>query len=888
MTAGLSVAARQALELVNTDPRRAALLAARISVDASTSHDHAAGAIAARAQGLAASHRGDLATATTYLRRAAQLGAAAASSILQGEAHMSLAFVLAYQGKTRSALRTIETALELLDGVRHARARVQRATILQMTGRPQEALVDYRVAIPALRRARDHPWTARALINRALLLAHRRMFGPALADLTEARTLSAKYGLDFLVGLAEHNLGWVHTFRGDIPAALEHLDAADQYYSKLGAARGPLLCDRSQLLLSARLLDEAREAAQQAIAACQHERRLGSVAEARLLLARIERLQGKLPDALANARTSAKEYRRSNQPTWAGLAQVLAMTWQAEGQTGYLAPRIRAAVESSRGLWPDATLDAVIAVARSADVAGHRRRAHNLLAQASKSRRGAPAFVRSRAWYAEALDRYASGNPRGAVSAVRAGLRILDEQSAAFGASDVRAHVAGHRVELAQLGVRIALEAGDARRVFAWSEIGRASHLQRASVRPLDDDELAGALAELRQIVRDIEHEATPSSRLAELAQRRRELEREIRDRQRRARADGNQPVDRAFADPTVNGLGDRALIEYVQHDGRLHVVCQADGRLSLRQIGTAAEIEDLEQKLRFALRRMSHPGIHASRANSAFELLRVTAARLDQILLRPVTEIGDRPVVLIPTGVLHSIPWPVLPSMSGRPLAVSPSAAVWSTAQTRHRSAGHVLIAAGPDLPHADAEAKRVAEIYGTLPLTGPEATAVEVFASLNNASIVHLAAHGRVRADNALFGSLRLADGPLMVYDLERLDEAPHTVIVAACDAGRPIVPAGDELLGLSATLLSQGTVQLIASSVPVLDAQTAPLMVALHESLAAGHPAAEALAVAQRTFAATGSREFATAASYLCFGAGFVAPPFAAAEIRSGSTR
>jgi CHAT domain-containing protein len=309
-----------------------------------------------------------------------------------------------------------------------------------------------------------------------------------------------------------------------------------------------------------------------------------------------------------------------------------------------------------------------------------------------------------------------------------------------------------------------------------------------------------------------------------------------------------------------------------------LHAVCQVDGRLTLRTLGTATEVEDLQQKLRFGLRRMAHPGHRATHGTSPADLVQTTARALDDMLLRPFPEIGDRSLVVVPTGVLHSMPWPVLPSVVGRPLTVSPSASLWRTAQARRPAEGHVVVAAGPDLPHADAEAKRVAEIYHVTPLTGPAATASEVLTSLDSAAVAHLAAHGRVRADNALFGSLRLADGPLMIYDLERLDQAPHTVIVAACDAGRPIVPAGDELLGLTATLLSQGTVQLIASSVPVLDAETAPLMVGLHELLAAGRPAADALAAAQERFAAAGPQQRATAASYLCFGAGFVAPPVA----------
>ena len=42
----------------------------------------------------------------------------------------------------------------------------------------------------------------------------------------------------------------------------------------------------------------------------------------------------------------------------------------------------------------------------------------------------------------------------------------------------------------------------------------------------------------------------------------------------------------------------------------------------------------------------------------------------------------------------------------------------------------------------------------------------------SLGGAAVAHLAMHGRVRADNPLSGSLGFADGPLMIYDLEKLE--------------------------------------------------------------------------------------------------------------------
>ena len=92
---------------------------------------------------------------------------------------------------------------------------------------------------------------------------------------------------------------------------------------------------------------------------------------------------------------------------------------------------------------------------------------------------------------------------------------------------------------------------------------------------------------------------------------------------------------------------------------------------------------------------------------------------------------------------------------------------------------------------------------------LTGSSATADAVLTALGGADIAHLAAHGTFRADNPLFSSLELVDGPLTVYDLELLEEAPTLCVLSACESGLSDVRAGDELMGLTATLLALGTV-------------------------------------------------------------------------------
>src|SRR4051794_24644786 len=80
------------------------------------------------------------------------------------------------------------------------------------------------------------------------------------------------------------------------------------------------------------------------------------------------------------------------------------------------------------------------------------------------------ASLRARAWYAEARLRAADGRRREACTALRAGLRILDEHRAVLGATDVRAHAAAHRTELVELGLGLALDGGSPRQVLEWVE----------------------------------------------------------------------------------------------------------------------------------------------------------------------------------------------------------------------------------------------------------------------------------------------------------------------------------------------------------------------------------------------------------------------------------
>jgi tetratricopeptide (TPR) repeat protein len=886
MTATLAEKAREALRLAEADPGQSAALAATVAEQARSARDIAAAAIAARALGLAALHTDDAATAMRHLRAAIALGRRARSPALTAEARMTLAYVLNGRGRSRQALREVDAALLDLDGVERARAEAQRGAILQLHGRLEEALASYRRALPELRRAHDLVWVQRVLANRGVVYGYRSEFGAAVRDLREAGRLCEQLGLGLSAGFVHENLGWIDTLRGDVPAALSHLDAAEQRFRALGSRLGFVLRDRSELLLSVNLLSEARQTAEQAVRQIAREGQQIALPEARLVLARAAALGGDSGYAVEQARRAVTEFAAQRRPQWAALARYTLLSSRLS-ENGPPQVTVRQLTRTADALassgWTVAAMEARLLAGRLALDRGWQSEGRRILAQASQARRRGSALLRSRAWYAEALVRLANGNPGGASKAARSGLRVLDEHRATLGATDLRAYASGHRAELAALGLRIAIASGRIGRVLTWAEEGRTRHLLSRPARPPDDPVLAAALTRLRVTVAEIVELRHAGRDSAALVSRQAALERQIRDHCRRqSRGSAGDPVPPVSITDLATALGEAALVEFMQLDGVLHVMTVVAGRARLQPVGPLGPVRTLVEHAAFALRRLAHYRTGGDSAAAAATALRHAADRLDGTLFGPIAgQLDGRPVVVIPTGPLQSLPWSVLRSCANRPVTVAPSAASWYAAQSREPDApGRVSVACGPGLPGACAEAEAVAAIYRTTALAGDAATVHAVMEGMSRASLVHLAAHGHVRADNPLFSSLRLADGPLTVFDLERLERVAPTLVLAACDSGRPVVCTGDELLGFSASLLSLGAQQLVGSVVPIPDAETAPLMVAFHRQLAAGQHVAGALSQAQWQLTSEGGKAMAAAAGFICIGAGMKAPAAALA--------
>ena len=315
--------------------------------------------------------------------------------------------------------------------------------------------------------------------------------------------------------------------------------------------------------------------------------------------------------------------------------------------------------------------------------------------------------------------------------------------------------------------------------------------------------------------------------------------------------------------------LGDRALVEYGNIGGDLWAVTVRNGRARLHELGPIESIQLDIDAVDFALHRLNRvQGSQAAR-EAARATIRDSGRRLQAFLLPDRVLADGRPLVIVPTGRLHGLAWGSLPALDGRPTVVAPSLFAWVVARrggALPRQDSTTLIG-GPELSAAPDELAALAVIHPQALILDAEMSIVDrCIDALGEVTLAHLACHGTFRSDNPLFSSLRVADGDLTVYDLERCHRLPQTMVLSACNAAASSVLRGGALLGIASSLIQLGVSSVIAPLTPVSDERSVALMTRLHQEIRAGARPAEALATA----AMVDGELDATAAAFVAFGA------------------
>jgi CHAT domain-containing protein/tetratricopeptide (TPR) repeat protein len=859
------------------DPRRAHALATDALAEARAAGSAHGQVVAYRALGLAAHGLHDAATAAAHLRHAIRLAQRHRLAVAEAEARMSYSLILDDLGRPAAALREIDLACTRLRGLRLARAITQRALILRRLGREEEALASYRRAIALFRRHDDLPWLGRALTNRGVLHGYRGDLRQARSDLEAAHELFTRLDIPDFLARVRHNIGFLAAQAGDVPTALSWYDRAHEHLRRTGISAIGLI-DRAELLISARLLPEARATLDEAIEACRRGQLRSLLGQAQLLSARVD-LLGDAPNrARERARLAARTFDRQGRGTLAAYARRVAAAARIADATAdrRVLTALELAGDELSASWLPQAWDAWIDAAHLALSLGDPVAAARNLTKADAARRSGPAPLRARAWHARALLHLEAGRVDAAKRAAAIGFREIEQHGASLGSTDLGVRSAADGVPIAALRLRLALRDGKLREALRWLQRSRSAALRLPPARPSSDPVIEARLAELRRIAGELAATPLDPNRTRRLLRRQRAAEAEVRARAWQAHGgDPGSPGRQPSAAALCAALDGRALVELFRLDGMLHALVVVDGKVRHRVLCRADDASAELAALRFAMRRQvlrgtsAHHGSAAARAGDR-EAVEYSRTQLDGMLLAPVAGlIGDRPLVLTPTGSLHALAWPLLATCRGRPLCVAPSSWLWWQAANRAPATGGAVLIAGPRPPQAAAE---VDALHALRPdataLTAERATVAAALGALDGAGSAHIATHGEFRADNPLFSYLQLVDGPLTVYDLSALRAPPPLLILSACDTGLSAVHPGDELQGLSAALLGLGARSVVASLGPVDDEATRQLMVGFHGRLRTGIGAAAALAGAQ---GALDPAYDSTAASFVCLGTG-----------------
>ena len=826
--------------------------------------------IAHHAAGVVLREFGDVDAAVRELRAALRAARLARAGDREADVLAALGVALVYAGRTTAGLAAFDQAGELVRGIQAARILLRRAIVLWTLGRYPGALSDLHRVLATLRPAGDVIWTGRALTARALVYLAQGHTRRAADDLTAAEQLFARTDQEIESAYLVHNRAIVAFRTGDLPVALSYLDEAARRYSALDVPLPDLHIDRCAVLLAAGLPRDALTQAEQAIGELERIRGQSTKKAELLLTAATAALATDQPQvALARAQAARRLFRAQDRERWADQAGLLVLSARfARGVAS--APLLRAAAQMAGHLDQTGSEEASRAHLLAGRIAlrlGRPGEARRHLGVAARSRVRGPAYSRAAGWLAEALLAEAAADPRRLLHACRRGLDLLDAHRLTLGASELRAQATAAGAELAELAQHAALRSGQPRALLRWSERWRATALAVPPVRPIDDQELAADLAAARDVASRLAQAQDRGHPVAALRQQQRRLEEAVRARVMRAPgtrtgAPGTSGVPRTPSaagrhdldpDALLAELDGTRLVQIVAVGTALHVLVCGDGRVRHRTAGQAAQALRATELARSGLRRLAHSGPdRRPGADSAFALLAATGRQLEQTLLGDaVGLLGDGPVVIVPPGRFHAIPWALLPSLRYRAVSVAPSAHAWLRARSaRPPSRRRVVLARGPGLGTEGAEVPALAPLYDDVTvLADPDASSKRLLDALDGAWLGHIAAHGTFRADSPLFSSLRMADGPLTVYDFEQLRRAPHLLILPSCDSGR-LAPAGaDELLGLTSSMLPLGTAGVVASVAPLNDHAAVPLMLSLHQHLRSGQTLAGSLCMVRR---------------------------------------
>ncbi len=853
----------QLLSAVETDSEKVAKQALILlrEIEAKPDPDAEVLALTFRCYGLALRGCGRIQEALIWLERSVNSALAGDLQSIAALSRLALASCLSMTGDFDAALQQTEKALPLLSAVEVAAALSRRAIFLQRLERTADAGVAYEEAIARALADDQVLVLAKALNNRGLFRVDLGEMKNAAADLLASSKLFLELGLVDTSASIDHNLGWCFARQGLVVEALDAYARSDVKGGLGSSATWEGAFDRAEVYVSARLLPEALHSATHAL---RLARQAGFESEVPVITFQLGRIQATLGDVLAAEKCFAivqDRFQDQGRHVSAAAAQIC---------------RVLVSNESP----PEQTLQAPSATSDD-DPHGYRDTVVDVAyGELLRMRfRSQPASTEKLVWIQSQLEpRLSSSNSLTRVQAYAARILMLGTGGSFGGAlhdgllhaardlfEELERHLDGihshelrtvvvDKLELEALFCMAALSIGDPAIFGLW-----INRLRSAVTTPTQRTPSTSSISSTEPETQERETQEQKAIEPVDLKNlrhssggpQRNALEFAVRTTNWMAKSE-RSVVENPSAHPSfpiAPGTGQVYLV-YAQNSTNLVVSIITENSETIEILGSLKDIRTRSESVCLgaaALFGSNNMGAQATEQRAGSVIRAVD--RLESLVLPASLPPGN--LLISATGVLGSVPWNLFSRLAGRPVVLTSSlqrSSLAAATQPAWIEGIRVAVVEGPDLEHASREVGAVAALYrDPIVLQGSEATVEAVSDLMTSVDLLHVAAHGHRRTDNALFSGIELFDGPFMAYDIERLSKTPKTVVLSCCDLGAANSQGAFGLLGFSGALVSRGSLQVAGALLPVSDQMSLPVMVRLHTAIISGLSVAQALSEA-----------------------------------------
>jgi CHAT domain-containing protein len=726
-----------------------------------------------------------------------------------------------------------------------------------------------------------------ATINNCLANTHAVLhkFSSAAVLYEEAAALAERAGVPVTQAEIEGNIGNFALLRGRYDQALDYLERSRRRYEFLGMPHQSALAEReiADAYLELNLVPEAAQI---------YARVTGTFAtlglradEARALASRgrAELLLGNDEAALSSLKRARELYRAEGNKVGEALVSLTeAQVHHAYGNDEAARElAVQAETElSAFGGWHQILLARWLRadIERTLD---HTDQAQQLFESVvDDSIRHGQSQIIERSYTGLGLVATAKGETAAAERHFRNAIAVTEELRAPLPGEEFKtAFFANKLVPYNEL-VRICLAGGEARlsealtlvesaRSRALVDSFGAGHESLIESRDNFEANLLQQISELREELNYLYKEINQT--VNGHAQRKREVQQELRERENRVLEITRQLHHRRESASSPLGSFDvvrlqqqfrenDALVEYAAlGDELLAFVVTRDKVHVVRNLTSLAAIGPSLNALRFQIETLRF-GAHAIRRHLAAltQKINVYLRQLHEQLIRPLKHtLEQRNLIIVPYGPLHYLPFHALHDgdtylIEQSEVSYAPSAAILQQCLERdeHDLTRALLMGVSDEqTPRITNEIQSLSEVFPAAAVfIGESATTEALRRHSVDADVVHLACHGQFRSDNPLFSALRLADGWFTVRDAYSLKLDRSLVTLSACETGANVIAPGDELIGLARGFFSAGARSVLLSLWMVDDETTEQMMVDFYQETRSGRSLSASLRAAQ----------------------------------------